>query len=97
MPASSGDDQNAELSCDPCVSVFTVTGATATKHKVVHLTVAPALKLAHTILRYSAPPPTTMPWRAFYQMKPGPGPREAKVLIQLKLSDAVTNNFATCR
>jgi hypothetical protein len=37
-----------------------------------------------------------MPWRAFYQMKPGPGAREAKVLIQLKLSDGVVNQFDGC-
>lgn len=29
-------------------------------------------------------------------MKPGPGPREAKVLIQLKLSDSVPNQFESC-
>ncbi len=63
--------------------------------RVCHVTVCPPLKQEQTLMRFEAAPPATMPFRAFYQMKPV-SPREAKLLIQLKLNDRVSNSFEFC-
>jgi hypothetical protein len=63
--------------------------------RICHITVCPPLKLEQALMRFEAVPPATMPFRAFYQMKPT-SPREARLLIQLKLTDRVSNSFEFC-
>jgi hypothetical protein len=59
------------------------------------VSMCPALKNEHVLMRFDAAPPSSLPFRAFYQMKPVSS-REAKLLIQMKLNDRLPNNFEFC-
>jgi hypothetical protein len=89
--------QPTSISSDSSMLTFTTLAGQGpdTGDRICHMSLCPALKTEHVLMRYEASPPTSLPFRAFYQMKPV-SQREAKLLIQMKLNDRLPNSFEYC-
>ena len=88
---------SSSICADPYDSSFACAmgaGADA-KDRVCHVSICPPLKMEQSIMRYQAEAPKVLPFRGFYQMKLVAA-KEAKLLIQIKLNEKVTNNFEYC-
>ena len=87
-----------DLAADPYDLTFALTQGAGinSNDRTCHVSLVPSVKFEHVVMRFNATPPVAMPFRAFYQMKPV-SKTEAKVLIQLKLHDRVSNSFEYCR
>ena len=82
------------VSADPYNLSFAMTQSG--KDRIAHVSLVPSVKIEHVVMRFDSRPPQSMPFRAFYQMKPV-SEREAKLLIQIKLHERVENSFEYCR
>ncbi len=85
------------ISSDSSMLTFTVIAGQGPDagDRICHMSLCPALKTEHVLMRYEASPPASLPFRAFYQLKPV-SLKEAKLLIQMKLNDKLPNAFEYC-
>jgi hypothetical protein len=88
----------SSIAADPYDLSFAVTQGVGLNvaDRVAHISLCPALKSEHVLMRFEAAPPKSLPFRGFYQMKPVSA-KEAKLLLQVKLNDRLCNNFEYCR
>ena len=88
-PEWRGSIESESVLSDAYVSSFAST--LQGQDRVYHIALVPS-RFEHVVMRYDSIPPVKMPFRAFYQLKPV-APTEAKILVQVKLHEGLSNSF----